>query len=77
MLSLKLLKNAREPATIRRQRRGLVAQALREEEGQGTVEYALIMLLIAIALIAGLTGYQTSLSGAYAWITESIANAGS
>jgi|GEM_PF-5324603 len=44
------------------------------EEGQGMVEYALIILLIALALIASLSGYQSALSSAFAWITDSIAS---
>ena len=28
---------------------------LREEEGQGLVEYALILLLVAVVVVAGLT----------------------
>ena len=49
----------------------------REEQGQGAVEYALIILLIAVALVAGLGTFQATLTGAFAWISSSVASAAS
>ncbi len=66
----------REKAAGRRTGRALWSQSW-EERGQGTVEYALIILLIALALIAGLSGYQAALSNAFAWITTNIASTAS
>jgi len=43
----------------------------KKERGQGMVEYALIILLIAIAVIAGLTIFGTTLSSTYTYITNS------
>jgi len=34
---------------------------LREEEGQGLVEYSLILVLVALVVVAGLTGYGVEL----------------
>jgi len=76
MLFLELMR-LRVPASIGRCLRSRASDLFRLECGQGVVEYALIMLLIAIALVTALTSYQIALSGAYAWITESIAGASS
>jgi len=35
------------------------------EDGQSLVEYALILLLVAVAVVAGLSGFGLSLSGLY------------
>lgn len=53
----------------------LTGELLIGERGQGVVEYALIILLIAIALIAGLGSLEAALNGAYAWISSSVAGA--
>ncbi len=42
------------------------------ERGQGMVEYALIILLIAIAVIAALTIFGTQLSTTYSFIDSSV-----
>ncbi|HWP97463.1 MAG TPA: Flp family type IVb pilin [Syntrophomonadaceae bacterium] len=44
---------------------------VKEEEGQGMVEYALIISLVAVLLIAGLTGLKDGIAGAF----NSIVNA--
>ena len=38
---------------------------LRREEGQGLVEYALIILLVAVVLVSSLTVLSGALSGLY------------
>ena len=42
------------------------------EEGQGLVEYAVILMLIAIVVIAILTIFGTQLSSLYSRITSSV-----
>jgi pilus assembly protein Flp/PilA len=44
----------------------------REEEGQGLVEYALIIVLVSIASIAALTLLGTSVAGVFTTITGSL-----
>ena len=41
----------------------VAAYKVREEEGQGLVEYGLIIALIAVVCIAALTALGTSISG--------------
>jgi pilus assembly protein Flp/PilA len=45
---------------------------LREEEGQGLVEYALILVLVAVAAVAGLTLLGGSLSSLFQTVASSI-----
>ena len=47
----------------------------REEEGQGLVEYALIIGLIAIVAIAALSAAGTSVSGLFGNINEKLSTA--
>ena len=42
------------------------------EEGQGLVEYAIIIMLIAIVVISILTIFGTQLSSLYSRITSSV-----
>jgi Flp pilus assembly pilin Flp len=49
-----------------------VAQWLSRTEGQGLVEYSLILLFVAIALVGALAGYQGGLSSKYADIVSVI-----
>ncbi|HZQ97746.1 MAG TPA: Flp family type IVb pilin [Chloroflexota bacterium] len=42
------------------------------EEGQGLVEYALIIALVAIALVAGLKLLTGGISGTFTSITSSL-----
>lgn len=44
-----------------------------EEEGQGLVEYALIIVLIAIAAILALGGLSTAINGVFDSISGSLA----
>jgi pilus assembly protein Flp/PilA len=46
--------------------------ALRREEGQGLVEYSLIIVLVSIAAITALGLLGTRLSGLFTEITEKL-----
>ncbi len=50
----------------------LVAKIRKDEEGQTLVEYALIIALIAILLIASLTAVQGGIAAAFAQIVAVI-----
>ena len=45
---------------------------LKTENGQGLVEYALIIFLVAVAVVAGLTGFGLGLAGYYNRILASL-----
>jgi pilus assembly protein Flp/PilA len=42
-----------------------ILRGLRREEGQGLVEYALIILLVAVVLVGALTEFSGTLSGLF------------
>jgi pilus assembly protein Flp/PilA len=42
------------------------------EEGQGLVEYALIILLVAVVVVAGLTLFGTTVSSMFARVAPSL-----
>jgi len=42
------------------------------EEGQGLVEYALIIVLVSIALVLALGGLKTALSGVFSTISADL-----
>lgn len=42
---------------------------LHREEGQGLVEYSLILLLVALVVVGGLTLFGGALNGAYTMIS--------
>lgn len=44
----------------------------RDESGQSLVEYALILLLVAMAVIAGLSGFGLSLADTYDLIAAEL-----
>ncbi|HNX75611.1 MAG TPA: Flp family type IVb pilin [Candidatus Rifleibacterium sp.] len=50
----------------------IIRRFVREEEGQGLVEYALIIALIAIVAIAGLTLAGTKVSGMFTSISGKL-----
>ena len=52
-----------------------IMRRLRGEEGQTLVEYALIILLVAVALVTALTTFGGGLSGTYSTITSSLTSA--
>jgi pilus assembly protein Flp/PilA len=43
-----------------------------EEDGQGLVEYALIIALVSVLLIASLTALQVDIANIFTTITETI-----
>jgi pilus assembly protein Flp/PilA len=43
----------------------ILARLHREEEGQGMVEYVLIIALVALAATAGMTGLATAINSAF------------
>ena len=45
-----------------------------EEEGASLIEYALVAILIAVALVGSLQGVRTSLVGLYQTIAQSVAD---
>jgi pilus assembly protein Flp/PilA len=49
-----------------------LSQFEREEEGQGLVEYALIIVLVSIASIAALTLLGTTVAGVFSTITAAL-----
>jgi pilus assembly protein Flp/PilA len=49
-----------------------LSQFDREDEGQGLVEYALIIVLVSIAAIATLTVLGTTVSGVFSTITATL-----
>jgi pilus assembly protein Flp/PilA len=51
-----------------------IPRGLRREEGQGLVEYALIILLVSVALVGALTMFGGDLSGIYSKIAAKVAN---
>ena len=50
----------------------LYNRIVREEEGQGMVEYALIAALVAILLVAGLTGLKDEIAGTFTAIGAAL-----
>jgi len=51
-----------------------IKSGLRREKGQGLVEYALILLLVAVVLVGALTAVGGALSGMYDKIALKIAS---
>ncbi len=45
---------------------------LKREEGQGMVEYALIIALIAVVLVTALTGLSSGISGVFTNIVSHL-----
>jgi pilus assembly protein Flp/PilA len=50
----------------------LLKSRMVREEGQSLVEYALILALVAIVLVAGLTALGTSITSTFTSITGSL-----
>ncbi|MFZ5951474.1 MAG: Flp family type IVb pilin [Candidatus Rifleibacteriota bacterium] len=55
----------------------LIRRFVREEEGQGLVEYALIIGLIAVVAIAALTASGTQISSIFGNISGELSKAAS
>jgi pilus assembly protein Flp/PilA len=51
---------------------GRVTTALRREDGQGLVEYGLILMLVALAAIVGLEALGTDVSSMFKEIGEKL-----
>ena len=51
-----------------------IVRRLRREEGQGLVEYALIIALVAIALVVALTGLKDGITNTFTSITSNLAS---
>jgi pilus assembly protein Flp/PilA len=51
-------------------------QLLREQRGQGLVEYALIIVLVAIAVVVAITALGTQISSVFNSITTKLSNTG-
>jgi pilus assembly protein Flp/PilA len=49
---------------------------LREQKGQGLVEYALIIVLVAIAVVVAITALGTQISAVFNRITQSLSRTG-
>jgi Flp pilus assembly pilin Flp len=49
-----------------------VKSVFRKEEGQSLVEYALIIALVAVVLIAGLQALQGGITGAFTGVVASL-----
>ena len=43
-----------------------------DESGQDTAEYALLLLLIALALIAAITGFRSAITNAFSRATAQL-----
>ena len=52
-----------------------VPRGLRRKEGQGLVEYVLIIVLVSVALVGGLAAFGGGLGSVYNNITVGLANA--
>ena len=52
--------------------RTLLKKLVKREEGQSLVEYALIIALVAIALVAGLTALQGNITATFASIAAAL-----
>ncbi|QRN84388.1 Flp family type IVb pilin [Chloroflexota bacterium] len=54
----------------------LLAQLKQHDEGQGLIEYALIVLLIAIVVIVVLTAVGGEINGVFSDISNELSGAG-
>lgn len=50
----------------------MIKVSLKNEEGQGMVEYALIIGLVAVLLIVGLQALQVDIAGVFTGITNAL-----
>jgi Flp pilus assembly pilin Flp len=51
------------------------AQAAKNEEGQGTVEYVLVTALVAVAAVVAAIGLDTAITDAVGKLTSAISSA--
>ena len=54
---------------------GLVKEFLKEDSGQGLVEYLLVVALIALAVIAGMQGSASKIASAFETVGNKLSNA--
>jgi Flp pilus assembly pilin Flp len=50
----------------------LLMNLWKDESGQDTAEYALLLLLIALALIAAITGFRSAIANAFSRATAQL-----
>lgn len=55
----------------------MMARLWRDEEGQDLVEYALLVVLIALGAIAAMSGLASAISNAFKSSAQNLAGAGS
>lgn len=53
----------------------LVARFRKDESGQNLVEYALVVVLVALAAVTAMSGLGTGVSGAFSKITSQLNSA--
>ena len=53
----------------------LLMNLWKDESGQDTAEYALLLLLIALALITAIQGFRTAFGNAFSRATDQLNNA--
>ncbi|NLL20607.1 MAG: Flp family type IVb pilin [Firmicutes bacterium] len=54
----------------------MISRLVKDEEGQGLAEYALILVLIAVAVVGVLSALGGGISGVFENITEKLGGAG-
>jgi pilus assembly protein Flp/PilA len=52
--------------------KNLFKRLVKEEEGQGLVEYALIIALVSVLLVVGLTALKDGIAGTFTDITAHL-----
>jgi pilus assembly protein Flp/PilA len=55
-----------------REMKNLLARLWREEEGQDLTEYALLLVLVALAAIGALTPLATAINGVFSNATQNL-----
>jgi pilus assembly protein Flp/PilA len=70
-----IIQSGRTPKYFRRIHMELIRRFVREEEGQGLVEYALILGLIAVVAIAALTASGSSISSMFGALSGKLSEA--
>jgi pilus assembly protein Flp/PilA len=61
-----------QPTVGREEMKNLIARFVREEEGQDLVEYALLIVFIALACIVGMSALGTAINQTYGSIGSSL-----
>lgn len=50
----------------------VIRQFVKEEEGLAAAEYAILLTLIAVALVAAVTAFRTAISNAFTTATNTL-----